>query len=112
MAQQVESDDGLHHEFRQRTKKTFKQFKKDATIELSVTWTSFLVWHEWHDRILQISSFGAHGTATLDGDVIVCVLDFDSWPATFRWVKDRMIHDVRRMTDAVAEYSNLQAEES
>ena len=117
MVEHTESEDGLHHVFRARTKKTFDQFKKDANYEMGATWASFLVTYEWRDRVVHISSPAsgmfrwAYGTGRLEHDVVTMELTLEKWPATSSWVRNRMLHDVERMTAAVSAYSNLQQEE-
>ena len=106
-------DDGLHHRFRAKTKKTFQHFKKDATFELTGSWASFLIGSEWRDKTLHLSAPGATGTLTLvEGVAVVGEIHLDSWPATSGWVKDKIIREFRGAMETVSEVSNLQAEEN
>lgn len=97
--------------FRARTKKSFEQFRKDLILELKGTWASFFVTWEWRDHACYLKSWGARGFAKLENDIVTTELNLESWPATWPWFSDKMVYDVKRMTEGASEYSRLQEEE-
>src|SRR5262245_50716077 len=109
------SEDTFHHIFRGATKKTYAQFKKDATAELDGTWASPFVSYAWKDRVVEITSYGVSGSVRLDEgadrNMVIAEVIFTGFPATLPYMKNKVVSDIRRMTEQVVESSTLQKDE-
>ncbi len=88
--------EGEWYVWRERTSKSFGQFRIEATRSLIRGMSAFFTINEWRGRVLHVWSVGSSGTVELDGDYIVTRVHFDFWgPAT--WlpvVKSKVLTEV------------------
>jgi predicted nucleotide-binding protein len=71
--------EGPFYVWRERTSKTFGQFRIEATRSLIRGMAGLFTTHEWRGRVLHVWTLGCSGTVELDGDFLVTKIHFDFW---------------------------------
>jgi predicted nucleotide-binding protein len=87
--------EGELYVWRERTSKSFGQFRIEATRTMIRGLTAFFAVHEWRGRVLHVWSVGIQSTVELDEDYIVTKIHFDFWgPAWIPFVKSKVLAEV------------------
>ena len=87
--------EGEAHVWRERTSKSFGQFRIEATRTLLRGLSAFFTTHEWRGRVLHIWGFGMQGTVELEEDFIICKVHFDFFgPGRIPFVKSKVLAEV------------------
>lgn len=94
-----ERDDGWYV-FREKTTKSFEQFRADATRRLMQGLPGLVTTHRWQGRTCHVESLGAISNLSFQHGEVVCRLKISPWLVSFP--RNKILSDVEATTREVA----------